>query len=208
MIEVFFITAFLFTFLLGIIIGFKLLDWLRSRAEEKSRKSIIGNINNQFDEILRAIKIGRSKFKSRVNSTVYIESTLLEHGSVDIVYFIDKNDIAIFKDGRCIYTSHEVEKSKISNIVKEITKRYKHEIENIVSILGMVFSKDEFERIFKIKFEDLNISVNETSDIDRILEDNNNRYDIDEILDKISKGGISSLSPDEKKYLEDYSKNG
>jgi predicted phosphodiesterase len=85
---------------------------------------------------------------------------------------------------------------------------YKHEIENIVSILGMVFSKDEFERIFKIKFEDLNISVNETSDIDRILEDNNNRYDIDEILDKISKGGISSLSPDEKKYLEDYSKNG
>jgi len=208
MIEVFFITAFLFTFLLGIIIGFKLLDWLRSRAEEKSRKSIIGNINNQFDEILRAIKIGRSKFKSRVNSTVYIESTLLEHGSVDIVYFIDKNDIAIFKDGRCIYTSHEVEKSKINNIVKEIIKRYKHEIENIVSILGMVFSKDEFERIFKIKFEDLNISVNETSDIDRILEDNNNRYDIDEILDKISKGGISSLSPDEKKYLEDYSKNG
>jgi hypothetical protein len=208
MIEVFFIAAFLFTFLLGIIIGFKLLDWLRSRAEEKSRKSIIGNINNQFDEILRAIKIGRSKFKSRVNSTVYIESTLSEHGSVDVVYFIDKSDIAIFKDGRCIYTSHEVEKSKIDNIVKEIIKRYKHEIENIVSILGMVFSKDEFERIFKIKFEDLNISVNETSDIDRILEDNNNRYDIDEILDKISKGGISSLSPDEKKYLEDYSKNG
>jgi hypothetical protein len=208
MIEVMFILAFLLTFLLGVTIGFKLLNWLRNKTEEDTKKELIENIDKQFNEVLSNIERGNSKFKSRVNSTVYIESTLSKHGSVDIVYLIDKGDIAIFKDGNCLYTSHTVDKSIINSIIISINKYHKKEIDNVVSVLGMTFSKDEFERIFKIKFEDLNISVNESSDIDKIVEDNRTRYDIDEILDKISKDGITSLSPDEKQYLEDYSKNG
>lgn len=208
MIEVMFIFAFLLTFLLGVTIGFKLLNWFRNKNEEDAKKELIENIDKQFNEVLSNIERGNSKFKSRVNSTVYIESTLLKHGSVDIVYLIDKGDIAIFKDGNCLYTSHTVDKSIINSIMISINRYHKKEIDNVVTVLGMTFSKDEFERIFKIKFEDLNISVNESSDIDKIVENNNSRYDIDEILDKISKDGISSLSTDEKKYLEDYSKNG
>jgi len=203
-----FIFAFLLTFLLGVTIGFKLLNWFRNKNEEDAKKELIENIDKQFNEVLSNIERGNSKFKSRVNSTVYIESTLLKHGSVDIVYLIDKGDIAIFKDGNCLYTSHTVDKSIINSIMISINRYHKKEIDNVVTVLGMTFSKDEFERIFKIKFEDLNISVNESSDIDKIVENNNSRYDIDEILDKISKDGISSLSTDEKKYLEDYSKNG
>jgi hypothetical protein len=208
MIELMFILLFLFTFLLGINIGFKLLNWFRNKNEEDVKRELIDNVNKQYNEVLSNIESGNSKFKSRINSIIYIESTLSKHGIVDIVYFFDKEDIVIFKDGNCLYTSETVDKSIINSIVISINKYHKKEIDNVVTILGMVFSKDEFERIFKIKFEDLNISVNEVSDIDKIVEDNRTRYDIDEILDKISKDGITSLSPDEKQYLEDYSKNG
>jgi hypothetical protein len=196
------------TFLLGIAIGFKLFEYLRIAADKKADKEILDRLNRQYVEILDNLKNKKSKFKSRVNSTVYIESTLSDHGSIDILYMINNNDIAIFKDSNCIYTSHKVDRGLINDIISQIIKDYKSEIEDVVNILGMVFSKSEFERLFRVKFEDINISINEQSDIDKIMEDNNSRFDIDEILDKINQDGISSLSPNEKKYLEDYSKNG
>lgn len=52
---------------------------------------------NQFIEALGRIKAGESQFKTRMNDTVYIQVNLVNHGLVDIIYLIDRDDIAIFK---------------------------------------------------------------------------------------------------------------
>jgi hypothetical protein len=44
------------------------------------------------------------------------------------------------------------------------------------------------------------------SDIDRIIEENEYKFDIDSILDRISEVGIENLSPEEKKFLDNFNK--
>ena len=62
-----------------------------------------------------------------------------------------------------------------------------------------------------MKFENFNKIINRDmrtepdSEIDNIINDNQNSFDIDEILDKIGKHGMGSLTVEEKKYLNDYS---
>jgi hypothetical protein len=191
----------------GFSMGVIFSQYLRKYLEEKSRKERVDSINEKFETILYNLRSGDSSFKSRVNNSVYI-ATKIDDIYIDILYMMDKNKIAIFKDNDCIYTTELVNKKTIDDIIEEIILRYKADIEDTVSVLGIIFSREEFENIFKIKFENLNITINEGSEIDKIISNNSNSYDIDEILDKIGKRGMNSLSPDEKKYLEDYSKNG
>lgn len=70
-------------------------------------------------------------------------------------------------------------------------------------------SGSEFERITGYKFEDFNKPhkiKEEFSDIDTILNLNKSKFDLDEILDKISKSGIKSLTNEERIFLESQSK--
>jgi hypothetical protein len=72
-------------------------------------------------------------------------------------------------------------------------------------------SKKEFEKTFRIKFEDFNklknqmSSSSENSDIQDIITSNDIKFDIDEILDKISAYGIASLTLEERLFLDNYS---
>jgi hypothetical protein len=44
------------------------------------------------------------------------------------------------------------------------------------------------------------------SEIDNIVNNNETKFDIDEVLDKIGKLGIEMLSEEEKEFLDNYSK--
>jgi hypothetical protein len=194
------------SFVIGVLAGAKVYKIMIENEIKKENEQLINNINNQFKQVLNNISSGTSKFKSRVNTTVHIESTLTDHGNIDIIYLLDKNDIAIFQGTKCLYTSDKVEKSVVQNITHTIDVLYKKEISEVVNFLGLNLSKQEFERQFKLDVNEIqNMFKTENKDIseiNKIIDDNKTKFDVDEILDKISKFGINALTPDERNFLD------
>jgi hypothetical protein len=195
--------AFMSVFLLGmrtksIIFKYELDSELKKKVSEK---------NEQFSEILNNIKF--SKFRSRVNATVYVSSKTSKHGDVDIIYLMDKSDVAIFQGDTCLYTSESVEKEVIFNIIESINKKFKKNINDTVEVLGFTFYREDFEKTFGGKFKNLNLDIlntKEENEIESIKQENEKKFNIDEILDKISTFGIKVLTPEELEFLDEYGK--
>jgi hypothetical protein len=195
------------SFVIGVLFGAKVYKTMVENEVKKENDKLIENINKQYVQLLDNITTGLSKFKSRVNSTVHIESTLQDHGNIDIIYLLDKNDVAIFQNNKCLYTSDKADKHVISDIAKAIEHLYKREISEVVNFFGLVLSKQDFEKQFKFDFNEMQKLVKNTenqdqSEVDKIIDENKSKFDVDEILDKISKYGISILTPEEKKFLD------
>ena len=81
-------------FLFGVSIGGFLQKKLSLKALQLENEKMKLTKSNQYLEILSKIKNGESKFKTRVNDTVYVEADINEFGTVDVIYLIDKNDIS------------------------------------------------------------------------------------------------------------------
>lgn len=201
---------FILTFLIGVSIGGFLQKKLTIKAIEiENQKSILLKKNN-FLEILSNIKSGNSNFKTRVNETIYIELNLNDYGDVDLIYLMDKNDIAIFQGSKCIHTSDGIQKEIISEIISTICFVYDKKINDVVNLFGFTFYREEFENSFNIKMEDIkNMNLfNQTenlNEIDKIKSDNKKKFDVDEILDKISAYGIQGLTNEELIFLDKFS---
>ncbi len=199
--------AFVFGLILG---GYSL--WTINLIRDNMKKiKIIDNITSNYDEVYQNAINSNLKFKSRVNNIAYLSTNLKNHSDVEVMYMIDKQDVAIFKEGKCIYTSDLVNKDLINKLVSLINQKFHQEINDVVNILGMTFSKEFFEKTFKIKYDDIkdipqNMSSSK-SDISQIIEENENKFSIDSILDKINKVGIENLTSDEKNFLDNFSKN-
>lgn len=193
--------------LIGMIIHKELNKYV-IKKEIKDKKSEMESI---FNEVLNSIKNGNSNFKSRFLKTSYVTTNTSKTGVIDIIYLMDKNDIAILKNNQIKYTSDSVDRQIIEEIISSIIYRHGKDINDVVNVFGLLFSKKDFEANFKMKFEDFNKIINKSmgrdidSDIDNIIKNNQDSFDIDEILDKIGKYGMNSLTESERKYLNDYS---
>jgi hypothetical protein len=208
--ELILISGMLFAFSLGLYANV----YFQRKKDKYSEKKRIDKIQSKFDEILKNISKGRSKFKTRLNSTVYISSYLQEHGSIDIVYMIDKDDVAIFKGTTCIYTSNNVDINTISDIVNLINIKHGSEITDVVNFFGIIYTKSELEKAIGVKWEDFQRTMNriyeeskDSSSINNNAFSNEINYDIDDILDKISRFGINSLTIEERTFLDEYSRD-
>lgn len=175
---------------------------LRSIITRANQISSVNAINSIFKEVL--FSIDNSRFITRVNSTVTIEITTGTIGTVSLIYMVDREDVAIFKDGSCIYTSDKVDADIISNIIKRVNSKFNNEINDVVSIFGFIFSRVDFESKFKMKIENgmLYPLEKEESDVAKIISKNSSKFTIDEILDKINTVGIDNLSVEEKEFLK------
>jgi hypothetical protein len=196
----------LIVFFAGLAIGGMVYKVISEWYNKIKKDVMLKGITEQFKQILSNISRGKSEFKNRVNNTVFIKSELKDHGEVDIVYMMDSKDIAIFQKEKCIYTSSSIESNVTDDIVFTIEKRYKKQINDIVEVLGFKFYRPDFEKTFNINPDQMK-GMNQPSDIEVIQQENDSRFDIDDILDKIGKKGMDSLSNEEKVFLEDYSKN-
>jgi hypothetical protein len=200
----------------GVFLGGLLKNWSNKLSEKMAHNKLILDKNKQFKQILEKINTKRSRFKTRINNTVYIGIKLEDYGKVDLVYFLDKdeNQLNIFKSDKLIMTSDLVFEDLINEIINSINKVHYHRIIDVVEILGLVFYREEFERSFGISVQELkkrtdNLmrSMNDDqSDIEKIVNRNNRKLDIDDILDKINKVGIENLTEEEKEFLNNYNK--
>jgi hypothetical protein len=178
-------------------------------------KKILNDISLKFKEVLKNIKKGRAVFVSRVNQTVIVDTKLSTLDVVNIVYLMDKGVLCIFKDSQCLYTTESIDTDLASELLMEINDKFNNQINDVVNIMGMTISKEEFQiKMEEMKKWNLNnpnaindMDIDQKSDIEEIKNENKNKFDTDEILDKINKSGIESLSIEELNYLNNQSKN-
>lgn len=204
-------------FIVGVLSGIKFQSIMAEKKLKSESLKYSIDKNNQFSEVLSNIKFGISEFKSRVNDTVYITSKLSEFGDIDVVYLLDKSDIAIFQGTKCIHTSDGVSVDIIDDIISAICKKHEKKIDDFVEFFGFKFNREDFERSFNIKIEDFKNGIlfsgmvpsnneSDKNEIDRINFENKKKFNIDDILDKISLSGIDSLTFEEIIFLDSYSK--
>lgn len=197
----------------GVLVGYFFKLWSDRLTDKVNNLREIKDKNDQYERVYQNVINKKSRFKTRVNNTVYIGTKLPDYGRVTIVYFLDKNDIAIFKEDKCIITSDSISKELVDKIIKEINYRHGYRIDDIVEVLGLVFYRPDFEKSFNVNFQDIKEramrmgkEMSEMSDIDKIQKRNKVRFDIDEILDKINKVGIENLTNEEKEFLNNFNK--
>ncbi len=208
----------IFSSLVILIAGFMLGNifnrWSNSLSEKRESLQKKLDVSNQYKQVLEKIKTKRSRFKTRINNTVFIGVKLEDYGRVDLLYFLDKKDIAIFKGEKCIMTSNDISKDLLSEIIENINKVHYHKITDVVEVLGFIFYREDFEKNFNVDIKEIkeradhimkSMSENE-SDIEKIINNNNNKLDIDEVLDKINKVGIENLTKEELEFLNNYNK--
>lgn len=192
-----------------------ILGFLSSKIAESIKtyfksKKLIKDMSKQFEEILVNIKKGHAVFISRVNQTVMLDTKLKDYNIVNIVYLMDKSIVCIFKENKCIYTSETIDKNLNESIINKIHEQYGKQIDDVVEVLGVTISREELESKLK-DFEkinpnlDFNIPNKEVTEIEKIVEENNERFDVDTILDKISKVGMEKISKEELDFLKNQS---
>ena len=195
------------------ILGFLYAKLVESVKKRLKNKRLLSDGLNQFKEILENIKMGRAVFVSRVNQTIMIDTKLKKYDIVNIVYLMDKRIVCIFKENKCIYTSDIIDSELNDTIISNIHEQYGKEIDDVVEVLGVTISRDELET--KIKdFEDNNKNISfdlnnfkkESTDIEKIIEENEERFEVDSILDKINKLGMEKITKEELEFLKTQSK--
>ena len=199
----------------GFVLGILFYTILESLTKYLKSKKIIDDSSNQFKEIIKNLKTGTTNFVSRVNETIFIDTNLKDWKDVSIIYLIDKQIVCIFKENKCLYTTEIVDETLKNKLISEICEKYKKEIDDVIEIMGTKISKSEFEsRVNEFKsssIEDLNFnfdSEEQDSDVDKIVSDNENKFDLDEILDKLAKNDYNRnlLSKEEIDFLDYKSK--
>ena len=111
------VSVIILTFFLGMAAGVKLTELIHKMRLKKQEDDILEDRTKQFKEILTKVSTGKSRFKTRVNQTSYISVKLTEHGKVNVVYLMDKKDVAIFKEDKCLYTSDQVDQNLLTDII-------------------------------------------------------------------------------------------
>ena len=139
--------------LLGFFLGIYATLWhIRITNKNQEMKSILDK-NEKFKQILNKLLTKKTRFKTRVNNTVYIGINLDGYGKVDILYFLEKRDIAIYKGDKCILTSKDVDVNLLNDIVNNIDRVHYYKIIDIVEFLGFIIYREDFERYFNINID-------------------------------------------------------
>lgn len=201
----------LLSLLTGVIIGVKLNKWNLNLQYKILKMKQIKKANEVYLNLLNSIINRKTIFKTRINNSIILGSKLEQLGDVDVVYLLDKNEVSIFQNQVCVVNDKEVDKTIIEKIITTIQHNYKEKIHDVVEVMGVLLSRSEFEKAINDNISQMKKRIEkqekDSSNIDNIIETNEKKFDIDEILDKINQVGINNLSPEEKKFLQNYNKN-
>lgn len=184
------------TLLIGVFIGvFITLTFIFSSIKIKEQKVKKQN-QSIYQEILDKVNSDDVTFGSRINNTVQLNTNIKSEGEVQIMYFLDKKEIAIFRGNDCLYTSILIENNVLDKISTAIWGKFSNQINDIVFLSNNAFDKKTFVVISGLN---QNIDLNTGEIIDDVF---TNSYNLDDILDKINKVGYDNLTEAEKEFLK------
>jgi hypothetical protein len=181
--------------IIGIVLGcgatFTTLLLLAKRNDNKIKKKNI----KIYEEVLTNLTSNEVSFNSRVNNTVQLNTIIESEGEVQIMYFLDKQDISVFQDGDCLYTSSLIGKEILEKILKTIWSKFSIQINDVVQLHSNTFDRRTFMIITGT--HNNNQHNQEIEEID---------YNLDDILDKINEVGYNNLTDSEKQFLKNLNK--
>ena len=181
--------------IIGIVLGcgatFTTLLLLAKRNDNKIKKKNI----KIYEEVLTNLTSNEVSFNSRVNNTVQLNTLIESEGEIQIMYFLDKQDISVFQDGDCLYTSSLIGKEILEKILKTIWSKFSIQINDVVQLHSNTFDRRTFMIITGT--HNNNQHNQEIEEID---------YNLDDILDKINEVGYNNLTDSEKQFLKNLNK--
>lgn len=191
---------FLLVLIIGLVIGVYLTLRYISFKSSKSEADLKSKHEGVYQKVLSSILNGSAKFISRINNAVQIGTNIPEHGDVSVIYFLDRKEVAIFKGQDCLYTTSMVKAETVDSISRAVWSKYSNKINDTVSILGHVYDKQSFTKMYGNVFDPTTLDLNQFANepIDPIEQP----LDLDDILDKINKVGYDNLSDVEKQFLK------
>jgi hypothetical protein len=182
MVTIYIIIAFALGFYGGIQTVFHIIK-LKDKKEKDQIEGLFINVLNNIKSI---------KFDQRVNQYVQfeIENYLL-------VYILDKKELSLYQGEECIASSRQISKKISDSIIKYINENFNKEInEDIVDVGGYLVSPSYIEEI--------NSKYTDEEEYEYYEEEYEETLNLDDILDKINKDGIKSLTQDELEFLNNY----
>jgi len=204
--------------LLGLLVLSYLLGSFVTNVRFKiSELSLVKDIKKKYNNLLNNLINNKTSFIKVFDKHIYLSTNMEGLGDVTIIYFIDNESISIFDKDKCLYVSNTIDEKLKGEIISMINNLYKDDINDVINVLGVNISRSELEfkikeitqdRINEIDFIKNNInSLEEESEIDRIIIENESKHTIDSVLDKIIDSGYENLSDTEKDFLLNLNKN-
>jgi hypothetical protein len=181
--------------LIGLILGIGLTFGFLFFSAKRNEKKIRNKNINIYQEVLSKLTDNEVYFNSRVNNTVQLNLKIESEGEVQVMYFLDRQDISIFQDGDCIYTSSLIGKDILEKILKAIWSKFSFQINDVVQLNSNTFDRRTFMLI---------TSANNTNYGN--IDDEEIEYNLDDILDKINEVGYNNLTESEKQFLKNLNK--
>jgi hypothetical protein len=166
------------------------------------KKKKIKEVSSIFREISSNISLGKSEFVTLVNDILQLSTNTIDFGNVGVLVFLEKKEISIYKGDNKIYTSKDLDTEDEIELIESINSIYSKHINDTVEVYGLKFNKTSFEKQFGESLDKL--KKEEESDTQKISNENSKKFDIDEILDKISEVGYNNLTDDEKDFLSKF----
>ena len=172
-------------FFLGFYGGIETILHVIKKRDKKEKDQIEGLFINILDNI-KSIQFGQ-----RVHQYVQFKTE-----SYLLVYILDKKELSLFQGENCIASSSQIDKNISDSIIKYIDENFNKEInEDIVDVGGYLVSPSYIEEVNSHYADE-----EEYDDYEEVEEELN----LDDILDKINKEGIKSLTQDELDFLNNY----
>jgi hypothetical protein len=163
--------------------------------------------NEVFKQILTNLQNGKGKFMNRINNTVQIDTKIKSEGKITMIFFIDKNEISIFKENVCIYTHQNVDEDIINSIISMVWSRFSERISDVIQLYNNVMDRKTFTKLVsqaKTEVQIFNLDENGNI-IDQIdAEQKPTPLTLDDILDRINQVGYDGLSQIEKDFLKNH----
>jgi len=171
-------------FALGFYGGMETVLHIIKKRDKKEKDQIESLFINILDNI-KSIQFGQ-----RVHHYVQFKTE-----SYLLVYILDKKELSLFQGENCIASSNQIDKNISDSIIKYIDENFNKEInEDIVDVGGYLVSPSYIEEV------NSHYTDEEYDDYEEVEEELN----LDDILDKINKEGIKSLTKDELDFLNNY----
>jgi hypothetical protein len=163
--------------------------------------------NLVFKQILTNLQNGKGKFISRVNQTVQIDTKIKSEGKITMLFFIDKNDLSIFKDGNCVYTTQNVDEDILNSITSMIWSRFSERISDVVQLYNNIMDRKTFMKLIsqakaEVQVFNLDENGNIVDPINHFQKDE--PLTLDGILDRINQVGYDGLTETEKDFLKNH----
>jgi len=175
---------------LGALCTFGTLVYLSKRDEKKLRKKHV----DVYTDVLNQLRSNSVDFGSRINNTVSLNAKIDTYGDVQIMYFLDKQDISIFQENDCLFTSNLIGKELLEIILKSIWSKFSIQINDVVQLMSNTFDKKTFMVISGLG------NTNSQDIVEEV------KYNLDDILDKINEVGYNNLTESEKEFLKNLNK--